>query len=204
MLIYICAEMRIRDENKIQAIHQKAVEMIANQGLEGFGINRLAKEAGISPATIYIYYKDKDDLISSISVEEGTRMSEATLKGFDPEMSFEEGLWIQWKNRAGYMMKNPVHACFYERLRASDYKDKMVETVTIRFRDAMGQFMQNAIKRGEIDPMPLEVYWSIAFSPLYTLVRFHHEGLSIGGRKFILTEELMEETFRYVIKALKK
>jgi TetR/AcrR family transcriptional regulator, multidrug resistance operon repressor len=37
--------------------------MVVNEGLVNFGVNKLAKAAGISPATIYIYYKDKEDLI---------------------------------------------------------------------------------------------------------------------------------------------
>ncbi|GAA3952554.1 hypothetical protein [Chitinophaga oryziterrae] len=43
--------MRPRDENKMQGIREKAIEMITNEGLENFGINRLAKAVGVSPAT---------------------------------------------------------------------------------------------------------------------------------------------------------
>ncbi|ETZ23756.1 hypothetical protein [Pedobacter sp. V48] len=64
--------------------------------------------------------------------------------------------------------------------------------------------MTNAINRGEINPMQLEVYWSVAFAPLYNLVRFHFEGRSIGGKPFILTDKALWETFELVIKALKK
>lgn len=188
----------------MQCIRRLAVEMIARDGLEGFGINKLARAAGVSPATLYIYYKDKDDLIASISVEEGRRMSQATLKGFDPEMSFEKGLWVQWKNRSKYMLNNQVGAAFYEQLGNSAYREKMTSTIAADFRLAMERFVTNAVNRGEIDPLPLEVYWSVAFAPLYTLIRFHNEGHSVGGRKFTFSEKIMKQTFACVIKALKK
>lgn len=196
--------MRPRDENKMQSIREKAVEMIAHDGLEGFAINKLAKAAGVSPATIYIYYKDKEDLILSLCAEQGQKMSDATLKNFDPGLPFAEGLWIQWQNRSRYSLRNRTEAAFFDQLGTSVYRDRMVETITSSLRNTLGAFMHNCIKRGEINPMELEVYWSIAFAPLYTLVRFHNEGQSIGGKKFVLTPKIMRETFDLVLKALMK
>jgi TetR/AcrR family transcriptional regulator, multidrug resistance operon repressor len=51
--------------------------------------------------------------------------------------------------------------------------------------------------------VPYEVYWSIAFAPLYNLVKFHVNGKSIRGRKFILSDKIMKEAFDLVLKALK-
>ncbi|NLR58705.1 TetR/AcrR family transcriptional regulator [Chitinophaga polysaccharea] len=196
--------MRYRDENKMQAIRDCAIEMVAKNGLENFGINRLAKAAGVSPATIYIYYKDKEDLLTSISIEEGVKMTRATLKGFDPNASFREGLWVQWKNRAAFSLDNLLAAEFFEQLRNSTYKDKMREAISLEFRKSMGSFIENAVKRGEINEMPLEVYWSVAFAPLYALIRFHNEGQSLDGRKFKFSESIMKQTFDCVLKGLSK
>lgn len=194
--------MRPRDENKLQSIKLKAVEMIAREGLEGFSINKLAKAAGVSPATIYIYFKDKEDLITSVSVEEGEKMSRATLKDFNPEMSFADGLWVQWKNRANYMLNNQVSEAFWEQVKNSVYRDEMVSKVTENFRQSMGQFMKNAVARGQVNTMPLEVYWSVAFAPLYNLIRFHNEGKSLAGQRFVFSNKMMKQTFDLVLKAL--
>ncbi|MGO4290706.1 TetR/AcrR family transcriptional regulator [Chitinophaga sp. RAB17] len=196
--------MRYRDENKQQAIRDSAIEMVAKDGLENFGINRLAKAAGVSPATIYIYYKDKEDLLTSISIEEGIKMTRATLKGFSPEMSFRDGLWCQWKNRAEYALDNHKSAAFFDQLRNSAYRERMLETITREFQQNMGDYVENAVARGEIERMPLEVYWSVAFAPLYSLIKFHNEGQSLGGRKFKFSEKIMKETFDCVIKGLSK
>lgn len=131
-------------------------------------------------------------------------MGEYMLKGFDPEMNFEDGLRVQWKNRVKYMTENPMLATFYEQLRSSTYQDVVYETVMQNFKEAMGKFMHNAVKREEINAMPLEVYWSMAFAPLYNLIRFHNEGRSIGGRPFVLNNKIIWQTFDLVIKALKK
>jgi AcrR family transcriptional regulator len=196
--------MRYRDENKVQAIRESAIEMVAKHGLENFGINRLAKAAGVSPATIYIYYKDKEDLLTSISIEEGLKMTRSTLKGFHPEMTFKEGLWVQWKNRAAFALDNYQSAAFFEQLRNSTYKTKMLEVISAEFNEVMGEYVDNAVERGEINRMPIEVYWSVAFAPLYSLIKFHNEGQSLNGRKFRFSEKVMQETFDCVVKGLMK
>jgi hypothetical protein len=66
----------------------------------------------------------------------------------------------------------------------------------------MGKFFKNAVAQKQLRPMPREVFWSIAYGPLYTLLRFHSEGKSIGGFPFKLTRKTMEETFELVIRAL--
>ena len=106
--------MRTRNENKEQLVRQKALELIVSQGFEGFSMQKLAKAAEVSPATLYIYYKDKEDLITSIGIEIGQKFSENILKDFDPNLPFAEGMHIQWRNRAKYAIENKLETEFYE------------------------------------------------------------------------------------------
>jgi AcrR family transcriptional regulator len=195
--------MRTRDENKERIIREKALKMIVEEGLDGFSMQRLAKAAGVSPATIYIYFKDKEDLVAQLCTDAGAKMMDITFKNFDPSMSFSEGLRVQWVNRAKYCMKYPEQMHFLEQLRHSPYSEKLTEMMGENFKKVMGDFVANAIKKKELVKVPVEVYWSIAFAPLYNLVKFHMAGKSIGGRKFILSDKIMKETFELVLKALK-
>jgi hypothetical protein len=68
----------------------------------------------------------------------------------------------------------------------------------------MGKFARNAVSKKEINAMPLEVFWSVAFAPLYTLIRFHYDRRSIGGKAFELDNAIMQQTLALVIKALRK
>ena len=196
--------MRTRNVDKVALVKQKAVELLVSKGFEGFSMNKLAAACNISVATLYIYYKDKDDLIINIAEEEGKRMNDITLKGFDPDASFAVGLRKQWENRARYVLENSPATRFFEQLRSSTYHEKVMESITRNFREMMEKFVQNAIERGEINKLPLEVYWSVAFAPLYSLLRFHIEGTSIGGKSFDLSNKLLWQTFDLTLKALKK
>lgn len=201
--LYLQHIMRARDTDKEQLVKQRAIEIIVKDGLEGFSMNKLAKACNISVATLYIYYKDRDDLILTIAAEEGVRMAEEMLRDVDINASFEDGLRVQWKNRFDYMMAHPYIHVFFEQLRSSSYHAKFMTTFKTNFEPMISKFMHNATARGEVDNMPLEVYWSVAFAPLYSLIRFHHEGKSIGGAPFTISDKILWATFDRVLKALK-
>ncbi|MET3977597.1 TetR/AcrR family transcriptional repressor of multidrug resistance operon [Mucilaginibacter sp. UYP25] len=196
--------MRVRNSDKVQLVKQTAIELIVKDGLEGFSMNKLAKACNISVATLYIYYKDRDDLILKIAMEEGTVMAEAMIKDFNPDMPFEDGLRRQWLNRYAYIKDKPQINSFFEQLRTSSYQEEFLAGFLTEFKVTMSKFMHNIIDRGEIEVMPFEVYWSIAFSPLYNLIRFDNEGKSMGGKPFKLTDEMLWQAFELVVKALKK
>ena len=51
--------------------------------------------------------------------------------------------------------------------------------------------------------VPVEVYWSVAFAPLYQLVKFHLHGRGLPGTpRFALDEKFMDQTLDLVVKAL--
>jgi|SRR6218665_139488 len=199
---FIFVLMRIRDISKEELVKKRAIMVLGKEGFEGFSMNKLAKACNISVATLYIYYKDKDDLIIAVAIEEMDKMNQAMLKGFDPAMAFAEGLRTQWKNRASYMLDHPEVSLFFEQLRSSTYHGDIFPAAMKDFSDVMGSFMKNAVKNKEIDPMPPEVFWSIAYGPLYTLLRFSYEGRSIGGRPFSFSRKVLWETFDRVLLAL--
>ncbi|MET4142773.1 TetR/AcrR family transcriptional regulator [Pedobacter sp. UYP1] len=196
--------MRTRDIEKEKLVKKIAVETIANGGFESFSMNKLAKACGISVATLYIYYKDKDDLLSQLAVEHGRMLAKSMLHNFDAEASFEAGLRQQWENRYRELINNPILSKFNDQLRASVYQDQFLSTLMEDALVKFKRFNDNIISRGEVREMPFEVYWSVAFAPLYALIKFNNEGQSLGGKPFKMTDEMLWEAFDLVVKGLKK
>jgi AcrR family transcriptional regulator len=67
--------MRIRErkerdkELRRQQIMDAAKEVFAQKGSSSATIENIAEEAGFSPATIYLYFKNKDELSASLSLQ---------------------------------------------------------------------------------------------------------------------------------------
>jgi|ERR1700722_16740462 len=195
--------MRLRDENKIESIFDQALSMVVQVGFDGLSMQKLAKAAGVSPATIYIYFKDRDDLLLQLHKRERDKFFMFVMEGFDPEMDFATGLTVQWKNRAKYAIDHPDRAHFLEHFTFTPLHERCRHEKNPVFKQGMKRFLEKAIANRELVNMSIEVYWSVAFAPLYNLVRFHKAGFNMAGDPFMLTDEMLLQTLALVLKAVK-
>ena len=194
--------MRVRDENKENAIREKAIEMIVNEGFDGLSMQKLAKAVGVSPATIYIYFKNREDLLNKAFMHTQKVFSDVALEGFNMELTFEQGLWIQWKNRLKFILEYPLDFHFYEQFRNSPLIYHSDINLS-QFKMAMKNFVKSAILRGEIVHMEPEIFWSIAYGSFYALIKFHNNEKTMMGNSFKLTDSKLKQTFDMVMKALR-
>lgn len=194
--------MRTRDENKEAAIREQAIEMIVSEGFDGLSMQKLAKSAGVSPATIYIYYKNREDLLNQLYNQVQRTFSEVALQKFNPNLSLTEGLWLQWKNRLRFILEYPNYFQFSEQFRNSPLINHKAVDKT-EFKENMKQFLINAMKRGELQKIEPEIFWSLAYGPFYTLIKFHLQEITMMGTQFRITEPKMKQVFNMVIKGLK-
>ena len=194
--------MRARDENKEIGIREKAMEMIVKYGFEGLSMQKLAKAAGVSPATIYIYYKNKEDLVHKLFGHAQQAFSKSALHNFNPDSSLEEGLWLQWKNRLKFVIEHPNAFLFFEQFRNSPLINHKNVNMS-EFKENMMQFVKNAIKRGELTKMEPEIFWSIAYGSFYALLKFHLQEKKMMSETFKITDAKLKQTLSLVVKALK-
>jgi AcrR family transcriptional regulator len=191
--------MRPRDENKVKRIKKKAIEMIAKQGLEGFGVNKLAKETGLSVGTIYVYFKSKKDILNTLCHEVGANILESSIKGLAPDMDFTEGMKLQWKNRYYFYKLYPEQVFFIEKVRYTCVYETIPEQLNNMYGKTLGAFIHKAVDEKQLAKMPFEVYWALAFAPLYQIINFG----TGKSDKFQLTEAVLESVLKQVLQGLK-
>ena len=106
-------------------------------------------------------------------------------------------------NRAHYFLENPLQLHFMEQLRHSPYHNEITSRVKSNFSEIMKRFVYKAIDNRELVILPLEVFWSVAFAPLYQLVKFNNNGKGILGNPFTLDEQSINLALDIVLKGLK-
>lgn len=81
-------------ENLRSAIMDAAGELLLEQGYTGFSLRQVAERIGYSATTIYIYFKDKDELVFSLIDEAWDRftreLEEASASTADPVARLRE------------------------------------------------------------------------------------------------------------------
>jgi len=60
----------MKNENKHQKIIQAAIKVFAEKGFYNARVSEIAKEADVADGTIYLYFKNKDDILISLFEDE--------------------------------------------------------------------------------------------------------------------------------------
>ncbi|MDX2005737.1 MAG: TetR/AcrR family transcriptional regulator [Meiothermus sp.] len=118
---------RSRQETR-QAILEAAIEMFEREGYEGFSLRQVAESIGYTPTTIYLYFKDKDDLLFAVCSQGFAEFTQALQTAYDTHPDPLERLralaWAYFE----FGLSHPLHyqMMFMQRsewvLRATDLK----------------------------------------------------------------------------------
>jgi AcrR family transcriptional regulator len=86
--------VQLREERKSkwnslmkEGLHQAVVKVLAEQGLAGLTMERVAKEAGIAKGTLYLYFQDKEELLQSAVQSSMEPLEQELDKILDSELS---------------------------------------------------------------------------------------------------------------------
>ena len=68
--------MRVRDPARVQRIIETAADLFGEFGYNDVRMEDIATRAGVAKGTLYLYYKDKDDLFLALILDRMTRLFE--------------------------------------------------------------------------------------------------------------------------------
>jgi AcrR family transcriptional regulator len=120
MFIYLSA-MRIRDDIKQEALFEATVKLVNDIGFAASSVAKIANEANVSPATLYVYYKNKEDLIVSTYISIKRDLSHAILIDHDDTRPIRDIMKRFWFNAFEYIANHPGHFQYSEQFANSPY-----------------------------------------------------------------------------------
>ncbi len=103
--------MRRKDEEKRENIKQAVMKLILEQGFHGASISKIAREANVSPATLYIYYQSKEEMLKDIYQEYADQIYAHLLENIHQDMKGAQ--FIETIIRRYYSYINEQAEVFY-------------------------------------------------------------------------------------------
>ncbi len=172
--------MRLKDETKREAILKATMVLINTYGLAHTSMAKIAKEARVSPATIYIYFDNKDHLLVSLYIEVKREMNRAILDSLDEDIEIHEAFRLMWENLYAYYLAYPDHFVFAEQFCNAPIVDSIQKDAVEDFFTPFRQLIDRGQKEGVLKNAPMDLLVAFAFHPLTQLAKQHvKEGIAM-------------------------
>ena len=172
MNVYFLFIMRTRDQSKYDAIMRASIQLTNTLGFDGISISKIAKQAKVSPATIYIYFKNRDDLFTKLYIDIRKKMSEGALQGLQDKMTIEQSFKSIWHNSFTYNLNHPEYLAFREKFEQTAMMENIMENEFEVYR-YVRNLLQRGIDENTIKNQPLPILTAFGFIPVITLIKFH-------------------------------
>ncbi len=180
--------MRRKDDNKQQAICDAAIELITANGFADTSMSKIAKAANLSPATIYVYFENKETLLNQIYLFVKQEMSAELLRGVGANLPVAQAFRVIWDNFYNYAINNPIRFAFTEQFANSPLVERCKSESMGFFKPLIDLFNHGKAEKVFKD-ISLEIFIAFTFSPLTGLIKEHFSG------EIILDEKALETTY---------
>ncbi len=196
MIIYYRI-MRYKDEQKQDAIIQATIQLVNEIGFAASSVSKIAKQANVSPATLYIYYTNKEDLLVSTYVSIKKSFTKAILKDFDETLPIRDSVRKMWFHSFDYISRNQEEFQFKEQFANSPYSELVDKAGIDVYFEPVLRVVKRGIEEKIIKDVPYSVLNAFVFYPVMVLA---NKRLC---EDFELTEENIETAFTLAWDAIK-
>ncbi len=166
--------MRPRDDKKQEALFLATVQVVNEIGFAASSVAKIVKEAGVSPATLYIYFKNKEDLLVSTYLEIKQGMGEAMLEGFDNQLPIRDIFRRIWLNAFAYVSKNQPEFRYAEQFANSPYSSLVDKQQVERNFAPLMKVIQRGVDEKIIKDVGIEILGVFLIHPIMVLANPNH------------------------------
>jgi AcrR family transcriptional regulator len=155
-------------EFRIQSIQEATIRVIARKGMAAATMQDIADEAGVAKGTIYLYFRDRDELVEKTFETAMAQLMERIDAAIDQDVSIEQKLRAILAAKLAFFTSHREFFRLYLSLRmpegSSAQQRRQKQTCQPQYRaraQKLGSELQKAMERGEIrsvDPYRLAIF----------------------------------------------
>ena len=199
-------ERRDREREALRReILAAARELFISEGYERVSMRRIAERIEYSPTTIYLYFRDKSEILDEICEQTFARLARSLelieAKGLDPLDGLREGCqaYVQFglRNRHQYRLTFMVSSESVERGAESRYEGSMGERAFGFLERSVGRCVEAGyFREGEV-ALASQVVWVSIHGLTSLLIALREDDFPWVGKK-----QLIGETIETLIRGL--
>jgi len=148
-------------EFRIQSIQEATMRVIARKGMSAATMQEIAVEAGVAKGTIYLYFRDRDELVEKTFETAMAQLGDRIDAALEGDLPFEEKLREALRVRLAFFRENREFFRLYLSLRMPEgtpqQQRRHKRTCHPQYRarvQKFGELLKEAMERGEIRDFP--------------------------------------------------
>jgi AcrR family transcriptional regulator len=153
--------VKLKDENKTEQIYKATLKLVKANGLAGFTMQSVAKDADMATGTLYIYFKNKESLIASLFDACIKNSASVFFKSYDPQAPFKVGFHTIWTNIVQHRSLHFDESIFMEQCFHSPFIDEDTKVRVKKMFDPMRELMNRGKEERLIKD--IDTFWLLAF-----------------------------------------
>ena len=182
--------MRVRDDEKEERIKAAVVEVILDEGFSGASMSKIAKCAGVSPATVYIYFENKETMLQEIFLEYDENLWSSVLRRASAASDSRQRIEALIRSYYDYMTQNEQIFSFVDQF--AGCPALMKNCCARKNRMQVLELLQEMKEKNEVKPYSSLNLFGIIFNPVK----------SLRGGQADDTEELLDELVKMIESAV--
>lgn len=184
--------------DKRNALIKSTIELVNNNGFHATPMSKIAKMANVSPATIYLYFENKQDLVNKTYIEVKADYTAFAFKTYDETMSVEAGFELIWKRIAEFKLNECENAMFLAQCDNTPMIDESSRQEGIKHLQPLLDLWARGKKEGIIKPVSDYILYAYSINPLSFLMITQKRGA------FQLDETHIEEAYQSAWSSIKR
>ncbi len=142
------------EENKRQRIFEAALKLFVENGIDNTTTSLISKEAGVATGTLYLYFKNKTDLINELYLSLKQENLAITCKDISTVEISYESLKKTWMDAIEWGVDNPDKFRFMMQFHSSPYYTEQTKAKFAKYEDIIVELIDKGIKKGIIKNLP--------------------------------------------------
>lgn len=183
--------------DKRTALLNATLTLVNNHGFHNAPMSKIAQLAGVAPATIYLYFENKQDLVNKLYLEVKGDFSNCAFKGYTADLSVKKGFELIWFNIAYYKLNQIKEANFLSQCDNSPMIEEVVRIEGLKNLQPLLDLWERGKKEGIIKPLSDYILYAFTVYPLSFLLGMQEREI------YALSEESKAETFKAAWDAIK-
>jgi AcrR family transcriptional regulator len=172
----------MKTSDKRNDIMQAALEIIAKQGFHAAPMAEIAEKAGVAVGTIYVYFENKDVLITELHRGLEEKIRATLLEDYPVDRPIRERFIFLIRELLRYFIAHPIHFRYLEQYFNSPFGISLHRDRLLGKSDNHNMLMDifaMGIEQQVLKDLPKSVLFSLAFGPMIFLMRDHILGFAV-------------------------